>query len=229
MKPRWRQLRWALAAGLLADAALSAANRLTSAPRPPVEFNVDGCNLVGERQGIDIRSIRVPTDVDKAAALQLMNAYLPKSREERGEWQLRGAISDAAADALRVNSYGGSERAAIRIAELIARHRISVIVDGVCGSACANYLLPAAPSVTVDGIVLMHGSPAACLRQLGTFGAFEKLGWTGARLLRGAAQRQDDFGNATLASRCSSNGACRDTGATRAVRCMCGASCRRMS
>lgn len=206
MKPRWRQLRWALAAGLLAGAALSAANRLTSAPRPPVEFNVDDCNLVGERQGIDIRSIRVPTDVDKAAALQLLNAYLPKSREERGEWQLRGAISDAAADALaarlaagaapdalRVNSYGGSERAAIRIAELIARHRISVIVDGVCGSACANYLLPAAPSVTVDGIVLMHGSPAACLRQLGTFGAFEKLGWTGARLLRGAAQRQDDF------------------------------------
>ena len=98
MKPRWRQLRWALAAGLLAGAALSAANRLTSAPRPPVEFNVDDCNLVGERQGIDIRSIRVPADVDKAAALQLLNAYLPKSREERGEWQLRGAISDAAAD-----------------------------------------------------------------------------------------------------------------------------------
>jgi hypothetical protein len=36
-----------------------------------------------------------------------------------------------------------------------------VILDTVCGSACANYLLPAAPRVRLAGIVLMHGSPTA--------------------------------------------------------------------
>lgn len=206
MKPRWRQLQWVLAGGMLAGAALSAVTRLTSPPKPPIEFNVDDCNLVGERKGIDIMSIRIPTHVDKAAVLQLLNAYISKSREEEGEWQLRGHIGDAKADALaarlaqapapralRVNSYGGSESAAIRIADLIAEHRLPVIVDGACGSACANYLLPAAAEVTVDGIVLMHGSPAACLRRLGTVGAFGKLGWAGALLLRSAAQRQHDF------------------------------------
>lgn len=201
MSPTKRKLWWAFA-GLAAWATAFGLH----ASRAPFEFNVDNCDLVTERQGIAIKSLRVPTSVDKPALLKLLNAYIPKSREVQGEWLLRGHIGDEVAKALeqrlaqvppprvlRVNSYGGSEHAAIRIAEQIAKHRLPVVVDGVCGSACANYLLPAAPAVTVDGIVLMHGSPAGCQRRLGTPDAVEKLGWRAAWLLRNAAQRQADF------------------------------------
>jgi len=200
--PATRKLGWALAV-LVTWAAAFGLHRLNDTP---LEFNVDGCDVVTERQRIDIKSLRVPAGVEQPALLKLLNAYIRKSREEQGDWLLRGHISVEAAKALeqrlaqappprllRVNSYGGDERAAILIAEQIAKHRLPVVVDGVCGSACANYLLPAAPGVTVDGIVLMHGSPAGCQAQLGTFGAIEKLGWRAALLLRKAAQRQLDF------------------------------------
>ncbi|WP_457422159.1 hypothetical protein [Roseateles sp. P5_E7] len=203
MSPAKRKLWWAFA-GLVAWATAFGLHRLNDTP---LEFNVDDCDVVTARQGIDIKSLRAPDGVDKAALLKLLNAYIPNSRRDKqGEWLLRGKIDLAVAEALeqrlaqgpapsalRVNSYGGDERAAIRIANLIAKHQLPVIVDGVCGSACANYLLAPAPKVMVDGLVLMHGSPAGCQARLGTFGAFDKLGWRAALLLRKAAQRQLNF------------------------------------
>jgi hypothetical protein len=201
--PARRNLWWALTV-LITWSAAFGLHRLNDTR---LEFNVDDCDVVTERQVIDIKALRAPNGVDKPALLKLLNAQLPyKGRDRQGEWLLRGGIDMAAADALeqrlaerpapsalRVNSYGGDERAAVRIADLIATHRLPVIVDGVCGSACANYLLAAASNVTVDGIVLMHGSAAGCQARLGTFGAIEKLGWRAALLLRKATQRQLDF------------------------------------
>lgn len=48
-----------------------------------------------------------------------------------------------------VNSRGGRESLALQIAEAIESHKVSVVVDGACLSACSQYLLAAARRVTI--------------------------------------------------------------------------------
>ena len=57
-----------------------------------------------------------------------------------------------------VNSYGGREHYAIKIANFIYENEINIIIDGVCTSACASYILPAAKSVFVkeNSLITMH-------------------------------------------------------------------------
>ena len=64
---------------------------------------------------------------------------------------------------LTVSSFGGSEDAAIRIARAIHRMNIRVVVDGVCMSACAQYILLSAPSATIrpGSLVALHSSSYA--------------------------------------------------------------------
>lgn len=66
---------------------------------------------------------------------------------------------------LRIHSEGGSAGEAMAIGDLIARHRISVLVDGLCGSACAQMIVPAAPSKRVlkGGVLVWHGEGQAAL------------------------------------------------------------------
>lgn len=66
---------------------------------------------------------------------------------------------------LRIHSEGGSAGEAMAIGDLIARHRIAVYVDGLCGSACAQMIVPAAPHKKVlhGGVLVWHGEGQAAL------------------------------------------------------------------
>ena len=82
------------------------------------------------------------------------------------------AILDAAAPPKRLvmSSGGGDSNAAKEIGDVLARRHIELEVVGLCASACAGFVLPAAPAVVLNGIVIFHGSSGACVRQLGLIG-----------------------------------------------------------
>lgn len=60
---------------------------------------------------------------------------------------------------LMLNSGGGDVRPALKMARAVRTRRLQVIVDGLCGSSCANYLFVAGSSQEVkpDSVVLWHG------------------------------------------------------------------------
>lgn len=197
----------ALAAGSLAGWGV---NRATATPTPPPPMHVDigNCRLaeVGVRELPN--TFTLPRGMDGAHVVAFFNARIAtsRSRADGDDWALRGPLDETAVaalkqrlaqppplDRLRVTSFGGDERAAIELASLLVEQDLTLEVESVCGSACANYLLPAAPRVVLNGIVLMHGSPLGCQRRLGRFGAVAELGWRGALLLDSAAKRQVAF------------------------------------
>ena len=63
---------------------------------------------------------------------------------------------------LNVSLTGGNSEEAMTIGKLIKRFGLEVRVVGLCASACAQYLLPAASKAIVepDGLVLFHHYPA---------------------------------------------------------------------
>lgn len=83
--------------------------------------------------------------------------------------QLKVKVESADPPALLViTSGGGDEAAAIELASLVAAKAMALEIVGECLSACANYVLAAAPSTVMNGVVALHGSPAACVKQSGT-------------------------------------------------------------
>ena len=68
---------------------------------------------------------------------------------------------------LELNSGGGDALAAMEMGRLIHERRIELRVDGICMSACANYLLPAAKRLSGSGLIGFHGDPNALLEQEG--------------------------------------------------------------
>lgn len=64
---------------------------------------------------------------------------------------------------LVVNSQGGHEVSAIKLANIIADKEVSIIVDGVCMSACASYIFAAAKrrEVRQNSVVSFHISSFA--------------------------------------------------------------------
>ncbi len=69
------------------------------------------------------------------------------------------ALSERQIDTVRVDSNGGDAEAAIKIGNMMLDRGLAVIVDGLCGSSCANYILPAASKVTYGpkAAVVYHG------------------------------------------------------------------------
>lgn len=65
-----------------------------------------------------------------------------------------------------VNSAGGEAATALAMAGMVEARGLSIIVDGVCASSCANYLFAAAAQRTVQpgALVLWHGAPDAASR-----------------------------------------------------------------
>jgi hypothetical protein len=61
-----------------------------------------------------------------------------------------------------LHSNGGSPMPALMIAGEMREHQPQITVEGTCLSACANYLLLAAPAPHVEcgAILIWHGSPA---------------------------------------------------------------------
>ena len=58
-----------------------------------------------------------------------------------------------------VNSWGGDIQQGILIGEVLSKNNITVIVDGVCGSSCANYFFASGTKriITKGSFVLYHG------------------------------------------------------------------------
>lgn len=67
---------------------------------------------------------------------------------------------DGAIAELRITSGGGDAWGTLEVARALRGRLDLLIVDGICASACANYLLPAAKRLLVEprAYVLLHGS-----------------------------------------------------------------------
>lgn len=65
-----------------------------------------------------------------------------------------------------VNSAGGEAATALAMAGMVETRRLSIVVDGVCASSCANYLFAAAAQRTISAgaLVLWHGAPDSSSR-----------------------------------------------------------------
>ncbi|MFZ6819610.1 hypothetical protein [Undibacterium sp. Ji22W] len=70
----------------------------------------------------------------------------------------KGILEDKEIKLVRVDSPGGDVESALALAKLMKNNHLSLIVDGRCFSACANYLFPAAVSKTVlpGSLVAIH-------------------------------------------------------------------------
>lgn len=70
----------------------------------------------------------------------------------------KGILADRQIKLVRIDSLGGDLESALEIATVIKSHRLNLIVDGRCFSACANYLFPAAANKTVlpGSLVAIH-------------------------------------------------------------------------
>ena len=66
---------------------------------------------------------------------------------------------------LHVTSTGGDQLASLALARDIHEAHASLVVDGLCGGPCANYLFPAAArrSVSPGGLVIFSGTATAAL------------------------------------------------------------------
>ena len=127
--------------------------------------------------------------------------------ESNGTYQFRTEIGRETADAflrvvalepnrvkwLIVDSIGGDVEPAIEMANVIHQHGISIYVDGLCASSCANYLFPAARSRVLGpgAIVAWHGSPASeTIGGIENLSAEERVGFDALRRRLIRAERQ---------------------------------------
>jgi hypothetical protein len=81
---------------------------------------------------------------------------------------IAGQLHDAlghGARTIRVTSGGGDPLPSLALARDMRRHHTTLIVDGVCAGACANFLFPAAAKRTVmpGALVIFSGTATALL------------------------------------------------------------------
>jgi hypothetical protein len=89
--------------------------------------------------------------------------------ESDGIYTLSGALSLASADlfiktipraaTVALSTGGGSVSEALRIADFVSEQKVNLVVRGICGSSCANYLVGATPKLTLEpgGFIGFHG------------------------------------------------------------------------
>ena len=67
---------------------------------------------------------------------------------------------DAVVDELRITSGGGDAWVTLELARALRGKLDLIVVEGLCASSCANYLVPAAQRVRIEpgSYVLLHGS-----------------------------------------------------------------------
>lgn len=70
---------------------------------------------------------------------------------------------------LRIDSTGGDARASIVIANLVHDRGLDLVVERICGSACAAYLLPAAKRARFEpgAMINLHHMPSPLMREIG--------------------------------------------------------------
>lgn len=94
---------------------------------------------------------------------------------------------------LIINSTGGDEAAAIKMANIIRTRRLRIEVLAQCLSACANYIIGSSHDVTLNGVVALHGSPAGCLNRFGNILFIWKFGLTAYQMIVAAKDREEVF------------------------------------
>lgn len=79
---------------------------------------------------------------------------------DRDSYQEYLGVAGDGYSTLLLDSNGGFPSVALAIAEDVARRRVSVVVDGVCISACANYLAIAGDQLAVEcgSFLAWHGT-----------------------------------------------------------------------
>ena len=93
---------------------------------------------------------------------------------------------------IRVTSSGGDQLAALALARDIRHARASLIVDGICGGPCANYLFPAAArrSVMPGSLVIFSGTANSALAMVPA----DKAGQVGGDYAKAAAEEKTLMG-----------------------------------
>lgn len=88
--------------------------------------------------------------------------------------------------AIHITSSGGDQLAALALARDIRHARASLIVEGICGGPCANYLFPAAArrSVLPGGLVIFSGTANSALAMVPA----DKAGMVGGDYAKAAAE-----------------------------------------
>jgi hypothetical protein len=102
------------------------------------------------------------------------------------------ALLDSDTHSLRVRSSGGELEAAITIGLALHRRGLPVVVDGICASACAQFILPAAAWVHVldDSVIALHAASHGALQAAAREGAMDSAALAPARRRYEALQAQ---------------------------------------
>ena len=97
---------------------------------------------------------------------------------------------------IRITSTGGDALAALALARDIHQAHASLIVEGICGGPCANYLFPAAAkrSVLPGGLVIFSSTATAALEMVPP----DKATMVGGDYARTAAEEEALFKAANL-------------------------------
>ncbi len=149
--------------------------------------------LLRKRYGLLAEGMAQKGQADYAGVRRLPNGVLRLSGKIDKKTPLQlSVLLDRQDGLMEVNSGGGDAVAAMEIAEMLHERRIEIRLDGLCMSACANYLLPAARKLSGSGLVGFHGDPNALLEQEG-FEIFNKLGLKAYLSVQHAAWRHRKF------------------------------------
>lgn len=97
---------------------------------------------------------------------------------------------------VHVTSTGGDQLASLALARDIHSVHATLIVDGICGGPCANYLFPAAAkrSVSPGGLVIFSGTATAALAMVPP----DKANTVGDGYAKAAREEKALFGEAGL-------------------------------
>jgi hypothetical protein len=109
-----------------------------------VTASTSGCGTASSQHAPRIVSLRLEGSIRQESVDRLLAAV--EGKEVLGP--------------LTINSPGGAEGPTLELARMIQDRGISLVVDGICASACAQILAPAAPRVTLTegSLIAFHGS-----------------------------------------------------------------------
>lgn len=123
-------------------------------------------------QAIALIPLVAATLVSCAATLNTVGLNPSTCRDtDNGTLRLKGPTDEVMLDCVQsaqaesldtiiISSSGGSASIAMDIGDVLASRNIKIIVEDICASSCANYLLPVASHVTVskNALIMLHGS-----------------------------------------------------------------------
>jgi hypothetical protein len=105
----------------------------------------------------------------------------------------------------RINSSGGSINAALRLYEVLKPLQLEIEVFGTCDSACADFIVPAARRLILDGSVKFHGTVSACIDGISSQELMRRVGFFNFFGVHRTAKREEQVWKHRPALRALSN------------------------